>query len=138
DTHGPVPVPNGVDLGYLGTWSQDRHDGVRRLLLEPAARWSDGRFVIAGAKYPDAGRWPANVRHVDHLPPGEHAGFYCAQRFTLNVTRADMQRMGHSPSVRLFEAACCGIPVISDAWPGLEEFFRPGDEILVADGSDAV
>src|SRR5690606_30538665 len=71
-------------------------------------------------------------------PPGEHAGFYCAQRFTLNVTRADMQRMGHSPSVRLFEAACCGIPVISDAWPGLEEFFRPGDEILVADGSDAV
>lgn len=138
DTHAPVAVPNGVDLGYLGTWSSDRHEGVQRLLLEPATRWSDGRFLIAGAQYPDAECWPSNVCHVDHLPPGEHAGFYCAQRFTLNVTRSDMRRMGHSPSVRLFEAACCGTPVISDAWPGLEDFFRIGEEILVADGSDEV
>ncbi|HLT92668.1 MAG TPA: glycosyltransferase [Woeseiaceae bacterium] len=133
DTHAPVAVPNGVDLGYLGTWSRDRQEGVRRLLLEPATRWTDGRFVIAGAQYPDADGWPSNVRHVGHLAPGEHAGFYCAQRFTLNVTRAHMRRMGHSPSVRLFEAACCGTPIISDDWPGLAELFRAGEEILVAD-----
>lgn len=137
-THGPVAVPNGVDLGYLGTWSKDRHDGVRRLLLEPASRWNGGRFVVAGAQYPDTVGWPENVAYVDHVAPGEHAGFYCSQRFTLNVTRADMRRMGHSPSVRLFEAACCGTPVISDAWPGLDTFFRVGEEILVAEGPEEI
>jgi spore maturation protein CgeB len=48
------------------------------------------------------------------------------------VTRADMVRLGWSPSVRLFEAAACGVPVISDWWPGLDELFVPGKEILIA------
>jgi spore maturation protein CgeB len=138
ELHAPREVPNGIDLGYLGTWSEDRQAGVRQLLLEPAARWSDGRFAIAGPQYPDAEKWPANVHHVTHLPPREHADFYCSQRFTLNVTRADMRRMGHSPSVRLFEAASCGTPVISDYWTGLDDFFRIGEEIVVAGTSDEV
>jgi spore maturation protein CgeB len=89
--------------------------------------------VVAGPQYPCADAWPDNVLHIDHLPPAEHAGFYGAQRFTLNVTRADMIRAGHSPSVRLFEAAACGVPVISDRWAGIEDYFVPGREILLAD-----
>jgi len=58
--------------------------------------------------------------------------FYAAQRFTLNVTRAEMARAGWSPSVRLFEAAACGTPVISDPWPGLDDLFEPGTEVLIA------
>lgn len=138
DLHGPRDVPNGIDLGYLGTWSEDRQAAVRQLLIEPAERWSEGRFAIAGAQYPDAAEWPGNVHHVTHLAPREHAGFYCSQRFTLNVTRANMRRMGFSPSVRLFEAACCGTPVISDYWTGLDDFFRIGEEILVAADGDEV
>ena len=138
DLHAPRVVPNGTDFGYLGTWSDDRHASVHQLLLEPAARWREGRFVIAGPQYPDADQWPGNVRHVAHLAPQEHASFYCSQRFTLNVTRASMRQMGYSPSVRLFEAACCGTPVISDYWDGLDDFFRIGKEILVAGGSDEV
>ena len=49
---------------------------------------------------------------------------------TLNVTRAAMARMGFCPSGRLFEAAACGTPILSDAWDGLEQFFIPGEEIL--------
>lgn len=138
DLHAPREVANGIDLGYLGTWSEDRHESVKELLLGPAARWSEGRFAIAGPQYPDANEWPRNVRHLVHLAPVEHAGFYCSQRFTLNVTRASMRRMGYSPSVRLFEAACCGTPVISDYWTGLDEFFRIGEEILVAASGDEV
>jgi spore maturation protein CgeB len=94
--------------------------------------------VVAGPLSPDDVAWPANVERVEHLAPGQHRRFYAGQRFTLNVTRADMVRRGHSPSVRLFEAACCGVPIISDWWPGLDEFFRPGQEILIARTADDV
>jgi spore maturation protein CgeB len=89
------------------------------------------RFVVAGPGYPRDG-WPANVARVEHVAASDHRTFYTSQRFTLNLTRADMIRAGHSPSVRLFEAAACGVPIISDYWKGLETIFRPGSEILIS------
>jgi spore maturation protein CgeB len=132
DQHAPVRIPVKWDLGYLGTYSADRQTTLDQLLIAPAQHCPDRRFAVAGAQYPGELSWPANVTLFAHLPPHEHSGFYCAQRFTLNITRADMITTGYSPSVRLFEAAACGIPIISDAWPGLETFFKPGAEILVA------
>ncbi len=126
------------DLGYLGTYSPDRQPAVERLLLEPARRLPDRRFVVAGPQYPDTIAWPANVERIEHLPPSTHAGFYAAQRFTLNVTRADMIAAGWSPSVRLFEAAACGTPIISDRWAGLTDLLPDGEAILIADDSQAV
>jgi spore maturation protein CgeB len=134
----PLPVPLVHDLGYLGTYSPDRQPKLESLLLAPARALPGHRFVVAGPQYPASVDWPANVARIEHLPPGEHAAFYAAQRFTLNLTRADMVAAGHSPSVRLFEAAACGVPVISDWWEGLDTLFRPEAEILVADGPDAV
>ena len=119
-------------LGYLGTYSEDRQPALERLLLEPARREPAASMVVAGPQYPGSIRWPANVARVEHLPPSGHRRFYNAQRFTLNVTRAEMIRAGYSPSVRLFEAAACGVPIISDPWMGLEDFFLPGEEILLA------
>jgi spore maturation protein CgeB len=84
-------------------------------------------------------KWPANVEHEDHLAPAHHRAFYNSQRFTLNITRADMVRAGYSPSVRLFEAAACGTPIIRDFWVGLDELFVPGKEILIArDANDTL
>ncbi len=120
------------DLGYLGTYSCDRQPAVEALLLEPARRLPDRAFAVAGPGYPPETAWPANVDRFEHLPPGEHRAFYNRQRFTLNVTRADMREAGYSPSVRLFEAAACGTPIVSDDWPGLDAFFAPGREILLA------
>lgn len=120
------------DLGYLGTYSLDRQAKVDGLLSAPASSWPGGRFVVAGPQYPADIDWPVNVQRVEHLPPDLHRGFYCGQRFTLNITRADMVRRGFSPSVRLFEAAACGVPIISDWWPGLDELLRPETEILIA------
>jgi spore maturation protein CgeB len=126
------------DLGYMGTYSDDRQPGLRRLLLEPAERWVDGRFAVAGPQYPKAIRWPGNVRRIEHLPPSRHRRFYNAQRFTLNLTRADMVAAGFSPSVRLFEAAACGTPIVSDYWDGIDTLFKPGREILIARSTDDV
>ena len=134
----PLAVSQRYDLGYLGTYAADRQDTLERLLVDPARRLAGRRFAVAGAQYPDDLDWPANVERLSHVPPGAHAGFYAAQRFTLNVTRRDMVLAGHSPSVRLFEAAMCGVPIISDWWDGLDELFRPGTEILIARGEDDV
>lgn len=130
--HVPVSEPGRWGLGYLGTYAPDRQPALEGLLLEVARRRPRERFAVAGPMYPSETRWPANVDRVDHLPPVAHSAFYGAQRFTLNLTRADMRRLGHSPSVRLFEAAACGCPVITDEWEGLEDFFEPYVEVLPA------
>lgn len=120
------------DLGYMGTYSDDRQPTLQELLIAPAKSWRKGRFAVVGPKYPPTIRWPRNIQRIEHLSPAEHRTFYNAQRFTLNVTRADMKRLGWSPSVRLFEAAACGTPIISDWWSGLDEIFEPGCDILIA------
>jgi spore maturation protein CgeB len=128
----PEPRPAEWDLGYMGTYSADRQPGLERLLLEPAASAPELRFLVAGPQYPDGIRWPDNVTRLAHVEPARHAWLYGGQRFTLNLTRADMMAAGYSPSVRLFEAAACGTPVISDYWEGLETLLIPGREILIA------
>ena len=120
------------DLSYLGTYSADRQPVLDRLLVQPARERPDLRFVVAGPQYPDGLDWPANVQRIPHVGPADHAEFYAASRFTLNVTRADMVAAGWSPSVRLFEAGSCGVPIISDRWRGLGDIFDEGREILPA------
>jgi spore maturation protein CgeB len=138
ELHFPLSQPHCWDLGYLGTYSSDRQPGLERLLCAPAVSWPTGRFVVAGPQYPSEIEWPRNAQRIEHLPPESHSEFYCSQRFTLNLTRQHMLQAGYSPSVRLFEAAACGVPVISDPWAGLDQFFQPGKEILVAWSSQQV
>lgn len=125
-----------ADLSYIGTYAADRQGGLNALFLEPARRLPERRFSIAGAMYPQDFPWTANIYFVRHLPPAEHPAFFSSSRLTLNVTRRAMADMGYCPSGRLFEAAACGAAILTDAWEGLDEFFRPGSEILVAPGTD--
>jgi spore maturation protein CgeB len=120
---------------YLGTWSADRQDALERLFLGPARR-SPRTFVLGGSMYPPGVCWPPNVRHIEHVPPPDHPAFYCSSPLTVSVTRAPMASSGFCPSGRLFEAAACGVPVLTDPWPGLEMFFDPGDQILVAGSTE--
>lgn len=126
------------DLGYMGTYSSDRQPSLDQLLIEPARRSRSLRTVVAGPMYPRELSWPPNVERIEHLAPSAHRRFYNSQRFTLNLTRADMRAAGFSPSVRLFEAAACATPIISDYWPGLETFFELEKEILTASSSEEV
>jgi spore maturation protein CgeB len=121
-----------ADLSYLGTYAANRQSALERFLLEPARRRPDRTFVIGGAMYGPDFPWRPNVNYVRHLPPAEHPAFFCSSPLTLNITRAPMAAMGYCPSGRLFEAAACGVPCLSDAWEGLDGFFEPGRDILVA------
>lgn len=121
-----------ADLSYLGTYAQDRQDGVDRLFLEPARQRADQRFVLGGSQYPVDFPWTANLFYMQHVAPEHHPAFYSSSRLTLNVTRRAMAATGYCPSGRLFEAAACGVPILTDDWEGLDQFFEPGTEILVA------
>jgi spore maturation protein CgeB len=138
DVYRPLPAEERWLLGYLGTYSPDRQRTLHSLLLEPARQLPDAALAVAGSQYPAGLEWPPNVERIEHLPPAEHAAFYARQRFTLNVTRLAMISAGWSPSVRLFEAASCGVPVISDRWEGIDAFFVPDEEILLADSAEEV
>lgn len=134
EVHRPVPPSESyrADLSYLGTYAEDRQHRLHQLFIEPARLLPHKRFLIGGAQYPAVFPWTENIFFVRHLPPAEHPAFFSSSRLTLNVTRCAMAEMGYCPSGRLFEAAACGAPILTDTWEGLEEFFRPGAEILVA------
>jgi spore maturation protein CgeB len=140
DVHRPAAARREFlgDFSYLGTFAADRQAALEELFLEPARALPDRRFVLAGAQYPVEFPWSPNVYFVRHLPPEDHAAFLCSSRLTLNVTRHAMRENGWCPSGRLFEAAACGVPIISDTWDGLDQFFEPGVEILTAKTRDDV
>jgi spore maturation protein CgeB len=131
--HQPVDkVPSyACDLSYLGTYARDRQPLVDELFVAPAELRPNCRFLVGGSMYPEGFPPVSNIRLDAHVPPPVHSAFYSSSRLTLNVTRKAMAEMGYCPSGRLFEAAACGTPLVSDYWQGLEEFFQPGEELLV-------
>ncbi len=131
----PVQARFACDLSYMGTYAPDRQAKLEELFCAPARELPGKKFLLAGPQYPKDLRWPLNVKRIIHLEPKFHAPFYCSSAMTLNLTRREMRMAGYSPSVRLFEAAGCGAAIVSDYWVGLETFFVPGKEILVAHGS---
>lgn len=120
------------DLSYLGTYAADRQEALVQLFIEPARQLSGKKFLIGGAQYPQAFPWTDNIFFVRHMPPPDHPAFFSSSRVTLNITRKAMAQMGYCPSGRLFEAAACGTPLLSDYWEGLDEFFTPGEEVIIA------
>ena len=139
DTHRPAAARDDwrCDLSYIGTYAADRQAALDALFLDPArqsaaGRAPDRRFVLAGSQYPADFPWAPNVWYLAHLPPADHPAFYASSRLTLNITRGAMAAMGWCPSGRLFEAAACGVPVLTDRWDGFDAFYAPGSEMLVA------
>jgi spore maturation protein CgeB len=138
DVHHPI-APEArfaCDLSYLGTYAADRQDALKALLIAPARKRPAQRFLIGGAQYPAEFPWTPNIFFVQHIEPAQHPAFFASCRLTLNITRRAMKAMGWCPSGRLFEAAACGAPLLTDTWAGLEEFFTAGTEILIARSPD--
>jgi spore maturation protein CgeB len=134
EAHAPVPASDvyRADLSYLGTYAEDRQEALQSMFIKTSEILAQKKFVIGGALYPTDFPWRENIYFMRHVPPPEHPSFYCSSAFTLNVTRGAMKDLGWCPSGRLFEAAACGVPVISDWWEGLDDFFEPGSEIVIA------
>ncbi|HEX2961333.1 MAG TPA: glycosyltransferase [Ignavibacteriales bacterium] len=140
ETHKSVPAIDKYrcDLSYLGTYAEDRQEALVKYFIRPAEMLPSQRFIIGGSQYPEAFPWRDNIWYLAHIAPPDHPAFYSSSHFTLNITRGAMAEMGYCPSGRLFEAASCGVPIISDSWTGLEKFFTPGKEIITVTTSEDV
>jgi spore maturation protein CgeB len=132
ESHFPVPPREDfrASLSYLGTYAEDRQQALERLFLCPARLLPRSRFLLGGAQYPNDFPWAENIAFARHVPPPLHSAFFSSCRATLNITRGVMERYGYCPSGRMFEAAACGAPLLTDWWEGLDQFFKPGVEVL--------
>jgi spore maturation protein CgeB len=133
EVHAPgPPCPEfSADLGFLGNRLPDRETRVNHYFVETARALPERRFVLGGSGWGDK-LLPENVRYVGHVYTHQHNAFNASVGAVLNVNRDSMANVGFSPATRVFEAAGAGACVITDAWAGIEEFFEPGEEILVA------
>jgi spore maturation protein CgeB len=124
------------DLGFLGNRLPDREARVEEFFLKAAAEQPDRRFLLGGSGWQDKAM-PGNVNYVGHVYTRDHNAFNCTPLAVLNVNRESMARYGFSPATRVFEAAGAGACLITDHFVGVETFFEPGEEILVArDGAE--
>lgn len=138
ETHHPVEPQRdfACDLAFLGNRLPDREARVEEYFLKPASLLPDRAFLLGGNGWQDKGV-PANVRCLGHVGTAQHNAFNSTPLAVLNVARDAMARVGYSPATRVFEAAGAGACLITDAWEGIEQFLRPGAEVLVArDGMD--
>lgn len=137
-THFPVPPQPRFegDLGFLGNRLPDRETRVEDFFLRAAAALPGRRFLLGGSGWQDK-PLPDNVNYLGHVYTADHNAFNCTPLAVLNISRESMARYGFSPATRVFEAAGAAACLITDAWEGLEQFFEPGTEMLVArDGAE--
>jgi spore maturation protein CgeB len=139
ETHYPVVADSRfeAELGFLGHRLPDREARVEQFFLNAAQQLPDRQFLLGGIGW-DTKELPSNVRNLGHVYTADHNAFNCTPRAVLNISRASMARYGFSPATRVFEAAGAGACLITDAWTGIERFFEPGEEILVAHSGEEV
>jgi len=139
DTHHPVaPDPElACDLAFVGNRLPDRERRVEEFFLRAAELAPELRFVLGGEGW-SGKSLPANVRWIGHVATHDHNRVNSSVRMVLNINRDSMAQVGFSPPTRVFEAAGAGACVITDAWAGVESFFEPDREILLARNAEEI
>ena len=133
-----APEPRfACDLGLVANRLPDRERRIDEFFIAIAADLPDRRFLLGGSGWSDK-PLPANVGYLGHVYTRDHNAFNASALAVLNVSRDSMAAYGFSPATRVFEAAGAGACIITDAWEGIELFFEPGREILVAQNGAAL
>jgi len=139
DTHHPVPADAELmcDVAFIGNRLPDREQRVEALFLKAAELAPDKQFLLGGEGWGDK-PMPKNVRWIGHVPTHRHNVVNCSAGMVMNINRSSMAAYGFAPPTRVFEVAGAGACMLCDEWPGIEEFFEPGKEILVIDSAEEV
>ena len=121
------------DLVWIGNWGEgERSREIREYLLDPVADMTPRpNATIYGVRYPKEGLEAlaeAGVRYAGYLPNLSAPAVYASARVTAHVPRQQYtQALEGIPTIRVFEALACGIPLLSAPWRDTEGLFREGD-----------
>lgn len=139
DSHHPEPgnPELACDLVFVGNRLPDRERRVEEFFLKAAELAPECKFILGGEGWGNKAM-PANVRWIGHVRTGDHNSVNCSARMVLNINRESMADVGFSPPTRVFEAAGAGSCLITDEWQGIDSFFAPGREILVASSAEEI
>jgi spore maturation protein CgeB len=132
-THFPV-LPEGkyiCDLSFLGNRLPDRETRVDEFFFSVAASLPEHKFILGGSGWHNKSM-SSNIHYTGHVYTLEHNLLSCSSKAILNISRESMARYGYSPATRVFEAAGAGACIITDEWEGIDYFFEPEKEILIA------
>jgi spore maturation protein CgeB len=129
------------DFVWIGNWGDDERSGeIKQFLLCPARELKDCRFTVYGVRYPDDGLKAlrdAGVHYGGYLPNLCAPAAYAAARLTVHIPRQQYATaMKGIPTIRVFEALACGIPLISAPWQDSERLFREGDFLTVCNAAE--
>ena len=133
----PADVALACDLAFVGNRLPDRERRVEDFFLRAAQFAPELSFVLGGEGWSDK-QLPSNVRWIGHVGTDHHNRVNCSAGMVMNINRESMASVGFSPPTRVFEAAGAGACVITDSWPGIDAFFEPGREILVANSAEEI
>jgi spore maturation protein CgeB len=138
-THHPVEKEERFecDLAFLGNRLPDREKRVEDFFLNVASQMPGQRFILGGNGWQDK-PMSCNINYLGHVYTKDHNALNCSPKAVLNISRDSMASYGFSPATRVFEAAGAGACIITDYWVGIDFFFEPGKEILVAKSGDEV
>lgn len=139
-THHPVPLDPNYDATavLLANRTPERDARVREFFFQAALGLPTRRFVLGGCGWDDL-TMPVNIDYLGYIYTGEHNALYCSARAVLHVSRPAELAAGYCPAACIFEAAGVGACVITDSRSGIESFFEPGVEVLIADdGHDVI
>jgi spore maturation protein CgeB len=138
-THHPVPKEErfDADLAFLGNRLPDREKRVEEFFLKVAESLPEQQFILGGNGWHDK-PMSANINYLGHVYTKDHNALNCSPKAVLNISRDSMASYGFSPATRVFEAAGAGACLITDYWIGIDFFFEPGKEIMVAKSGDEV
>jgi len=130
--------PRTGDLVWIGNWGDDERTAeLQEYLLDPV-RDLGLRARVHGVRYPaDALRRlaEAGIQYAGWLPNYEAPRVYARFGVTVHVQRRPyVEALPGIPTIRVFEALACGIPLVSAPWDDAEGLFRPGEDFLVARG----
>jgi len=131
------------DVVWIGNWGDDeRSTEICQFLLRPAGELRQRRFAIYGVRYPVtalSSLETAGVEYRGYLPNLVCPATYAASRLTMHIPRQQyLNAMAGIPTIRVFEALACGIPLISAPWPDTEMLFREGDFCYVRNTRESI
>lgn len=134
------PQPDSVeeqgDLVWIGNWGdEERTQELDEFLIQPVRRLRL-RARIHGVRYPHSALRAlaqAGIHYAGWLPNHRAPEVFAQFRVTVHVPRRPyVQALPGIPTIRVFEALACGIPLVSAPWDDAEHLFAPGRDYLVA------